>query len=355
MLKQAKRHIKQSLVPTQDNGFVPYLLRESAVWAMLGIGLAMFAFIQLARVTGYFGLTAEVYPAVVVSLTNKERLANNLTELSVNQTLQNAAQLKANDMVNKGYFAHTSPEGTTPWYWFNKAGYSFIYAGENLAINYTESETVQKAWLNSPTHRANIMNRNFTEMGVATATGIYNGVKTTFVVEMFGQPAIAKVASASATTPTQPSAGVTSPVVPVKPKATPTTTPTSVSSPVVAGQESSPVISILEETPDFVMVQNNDQTLQPSEVTLTPIENIPWIKRFILQSGTLAAILIQVIIIIAIITTAGMIAREYEKKHKKHMAYGALLVVIMFASLFVGKIGFFDTQGTTATAPIINK
>ena len=115
------------------------------------------------------------------------------------------------------------------------------------------------------------------------------------------------------------------------------------------------MLSILEETPDFVMVQNNDDSLQPSEVTLTPIENIPWIKRFILQSGTLAAILIQVIIIIAIITTAGMIAREYEKKHKKHMAYGALLVVIMFASLFVGKIGFFDTQGSTATAPIINK
>jgi hypothetical protein len=100
-----------------------------------------------------------------------------------------AAQDKANDEATKGYFAHTSPQGLTPWYWFQQVGYNFDYAGENLAVNFSDSEDVTTAWMNSPEHRANILNTDFTQIGIAAAQGVYEGEPTTFVVEEFGTPA----------------------------------------------------------------------------------------------------------------------------------------------------------------------
>lgn len=91
-------------------------------------------------------------------------------------------------MAEKSYFAHTSSDGVTPWHWFQEVDYPYLYAGENLAIHFTDSEDVIDAWMNSPTHRANILNTRFTEMGIATAQGSYQGRATIFVVQLFGTP-----------------------------------------------------------------------------------------------------------------------------------------------------------------------
>ena len=118
-------------------------------------------------------------------------------------------------MARYSYFAHSSPTGITPWYWFTKSGYRFIYAGENLAINFSDSGAVNQAWMNSPGHRSNILNINFTEIGIATAEGMYQGQPTTYVVQMFGKPiqtalppltpiASAKEQEAKVTLPTEP-------------------------------------------------------------------------------------------------------------------------------------------------------
>lgn len=121
--------------------------------------------------------------------TNTNRVADALSPLKPNALLELAAQEKANDMAANGYFAHTSPSGLTPWYWFQKVGYNFTYAGENLAVNFTDSEDVINAWMNSPSHRENILNGNFTEIGIATAQGTYNGKSAVFAVQLFGTPA----------------------------------------------------------------------------------------------------------------------------------------------------------------------
>jgi hypothetical protein len=71
-------------------------------------------------------------------------------------------------------------------------GYKFLYAGENLAVNFTESRDVDQAWMDSPTHRANLLNVNFREIGMAVMEGAYKGNDTIFVVQMFGTPALAK-------------------------------------------------------------------------------------------------------------------------------------------------------------------
>lgn len=129
-----------------------------------------------------------IYASVLVNLANEERAADNLSELSVNPLLEKAAQMKADDMATKSYFAHNSPNGETPWYWIKEAGYEYTYAGENLAVNFRDSKEVHTAWKNSRGHFLNIINPKYTEVGIATSTGIYKGREAVFVVQMFGSP-----------------------------------------------------------------------------------------------------------------------------------------------------------------------
>lgn len=129
---------------------------------------------------------AAVSASTLISLTNSSRAQAGLGTLSVNSQLVSAATSKANDMLEKDYFAHTSPDGKTPWDFISASGYGYVYAGENLAIGYNNSSELHTAWMNSPSHRENIMNPNFREVGIAVATGEYQGGQTSVVVQMFG-------------------------------------------------------------------------------------------------------------------------------------------------------------------------
>lgn len=131
---------------------------------------------------------AAIYTSVLINLTNRDRVLNNITELKINPLLEKAAQMKADDMAQKSYFAHNTPDGKAPWYWFTEAGYRYKYAGENLAVNFQNSEDVQTAWMNSRGHFLNIVNPKYTEIGIATSTGLYKGREAVFVVQMFGTP-----------------------------------------------------------------------------------------------------------------------------------------------------------------------
>lgn len=153
--------------------------------------LAVFAFfvgvfhVSLIQNTNFL---SAVISRTLVDLANADRSQSKIGTLRINPTLEQVAQMKANDMATKGYFAHTSPEGLNPWHWFKQAGYDFVYAGENLAVNFSDSAEVDKAWMNSPGHRDNILNTKYTEVGIATANGVYQGRPTTFVVQVFGRP-----------------------------------------------------------------------------------------------------------------------------------------------------------------------
>lgn len=149
--------------------------------------LAFVLSVPSLRETAIDSLSA-IYASVLVNLTNKDRVAANVSELKVNPLLEKAAQMKADDMASKGYFAHNTPDGKLPWYWFEQAGYRYQYAGENLAVNFSNSEEVETAWMNSRGHFLNIVNPKYTEIGIATSTGIYKGREAVFVVQMFGTP-----------------------------------------------------------------------------------------------------------------------------------------------------------------------
>jgi hypothetical protein len=141
---------------------------------------------------------AAVVVSLLVDYTNDNRRDYDVPELTVNDKLTVAAQMKANDMVENGYFAHYSPAGTSPWYWIQSAGYDYKHAGENLAVNFVSSHDVTDAWMNSPTHKKNMIDARYSEIGIATARGTYKGKDAIFVVQMFGTP----TASTTATTST---------------------------------------------------------------------------------------------------------------------------------------------------------
>lgn len=158
-----------------------------SVGALIAIEL-LFIALTLPSQGPQFDYLAAVYPKVLVAYVNDAREDAGMPALHTSEALTRAAQLKADDMAQKGYFAHESPGGEEPWDWISKTGYQYRAAGENLAVNFKDSKALHQAWMDSPGHRANIVRSNFTEIGIATSVGTYNGRRVTFVVQMFGTP-----------------------------------------------------------------------------------------------------------------------------------------------------------------------
>lgn len=157
------------------------------VLGLLIVGL--FEGINLALLSRWNNLS-DLIASRIVALANAERASLNLPGLKENDQLKAAAQQKAEDMAKRGYFSHQSPEGETPWTWLSENGYGYLAAGENLAINFDDSRLLNKAWMNSPAHRANIVRADFQEIGVGIARGRYEGGSAVFVVQFFGTPVL---------------------------------------------------------------------------------------------------------------------------------------------------------------------
>jgi uncharacterized protein YkwD len=175
-------------------------------------------FATIINIASLSSVYATISTTDLVGLTNASRSQNNLSSLSINSKLQLAAEAKAKDMFTNQYFSHNSPTGKTPWDFIDAADYNYIYAGENLSIGYTDNTELHNAWMNSPTHRENILSPNFREIGMATLTGDYEGANTTIVVQMFGSTNLTQATTAN----TPPSTGNTININKSESKVTPT-------------------------------------------------------------------------------------------------------------------------------------
>lgn len=125
------------------------------------------------------------YESQVAELVNKERAAQGLAPLKFNSDLSKVAKLKAQDLRDKNYFSHTSPTYGSPFDMMKSYGIRYTAAGENIAKGYMTPAAVMKGWMNSPGHRANIMNNNFTEIGVGYVT---DSSGAGYWVQMFIRP-----------------------------------------------------------------------------------------------------------------------------------------------------------------------
>ena len=141
--------------------------------------------------------TPETMSKNIITLTNTKRAENTMGPLAENSKLDEAAKQKLNDMLASNYWEHVAPSGLQAWDFMKKAGYTYQFAGENLAKGYHDSASTVNAWMDSQTHKDNLLNKNYTEIGVATGNGKLDGKPVTLVVQLFGKPQLGTVANLS--------------------------------------------------------------------------------------------------------------------------------------------------------------
>ncbi|TSC86583.1 MAG: hypothetical protein G01um10148_569 [Parcubacteria group bacterium Gr01-1014_8] len=186
--RKSRNKISHVILPLPENGHHPHLLRGPTVMTVLAVvsvlQIGFFAY-QFTFLSSSVNI-ASVLPGAIALLSNTARAEADSLPLEISPVLAGAAQKKAEDMAQKGYFAHKEPNGDMPWHWFTEAGYNYVYAGENLAVNFSDTKQLVDAWLASPAHRDNILKPQYTEIGIGMATGTYKGKEAIFVVQFFG-------------------------------------------------------------------------------------------------------------------------------------------------------------------------
>ncbi len=236
-------------------------------------------------------LPAAVLPGAVVSLTNTARAQEGVALLTRNTKLDQAAQMKAEDMAKKGYYAHVAPDGTTPMHWVEKVGYSYLMVGENLVVNRDSAREVVEAFMGSSGHRANILRSDFTEIGVGVAEGTYKNKPATFIVQIFAKPRVEAPKPSKVVVQATPVAKVAVPatiqaklakevekvIAPVVAVLQATSTPPVASSTLPVSEPVVPIFSIAPSVP--VEVETPVQEPAP----------LAWHKRFVSSLGTLWA------------------------------------------------------------------
>lgn len=195
--KQLRHHVKMTLIPHGANQYRPHLIRAHGLALMTVLVLALQLVYSLTTGGAVLGVQQSISASDLYHQTNAQREAGKLPDLQLSDQLSKAALLKAQDMFKQQYWAHTAPDGTTPWHWFGTVGYDYTYAGENLAKDFVSAGGVMTAWMASPDHRANILNEHYTQVGFAVVDGILDGQPTTIVVALYGQP-ISVLAATSA-------------------------------------------------------------------------------------------------------------------------------------------------------------
>ncbi|MDQ3089689.1 MAG: CAP domain-containing protein [bacterium] len=379
-MKKILKKLRHYFLPHESNDFKARIFHDASLSILFAIVLASFIGGMAHKIVlTNTNFLAAVYSGVLVDLTNDDRDEFALNKLSTSPLLEEAARLKAEDMAAKGYFAHYGPDGSAPWDWMRKAGYEFVHAGENLAIDFTDSDDVDKAWMKSPTHRANILNSKFSEIGIATARGEYKGRETIYVVQMFGTPLSKSFALPVSTTPvpfdqlaqalptTQspsvqgaateptPSETTVTPKQIVKPTPKPSPKPIILAKADISTTSTSST-KVATETESFISMENISSTsvvgiTDKAEITKDafPLSFIKEITTNPRQTLELVYAFIGLLIMIGLI---GVIGKGLELHHLKHATGGVLLMAVIFTLGYVYKASVFTQSVIVAVNSI---
>lgn len=201
LFKHVRRFVKLAVVPHKDNEYRPHIIRRYSLLAIMVLAFIAHGTQNLpdTNSASVLGVQANLTSQALLTATNSARTSSGVQALQYSEKLSAAAYYKARDMFEHQYWAHTGPDGSTPWKWLSKADYDYLYAGENLAKNFTTPEATATAWMGSPKHRENIVNQNYTEVGFAVMDRTLKGEPTTIIVALFAKPApLATVAGTSA-------------------------------------------------------------------------------------------------------------------------------------------------------------
>lgn len=326
---------KHLFIPHEHNDYKPHIFREFSVALIIVVSLFLLGFSAgssyLIRKTV---LGANVTADVLIDLTNETRLAYNELPLTRNEKLDDAAVLKAEDMATNGYFAHTSPTGVTPWHWFRQAGYDFLYAGENLAINFTDAEAVRDAWLASPTHRENLLDIKFKEIGMAAVSGVYKDGPTVYVVQMFGTPVKAQ------TKPAETVAKQETPKVAIgltqTEKASSSTssgnTSTNASTSTSTEWWAEPAFSSKE-----LVVATSSPAVEGANASRLKTYST-WYERALFGGTHYVDWILKLLLVLILASLITMLLIEVRRQHWKHIVYGLSLLLIISLSIILNQL-----------------
>ncbi len=150
--------------------YLPYL----PMLMIIGLGLVINSLWTSS--SQVLGASSDFSDSSMISSVNKYRERSNLQDLQLNSKLDAAAQSKAEHMASRNYWAHIAPDGKTPWIFIAGNGYNYTVAAENLAYGFDNSNAVVIGWMNSPEHKANLLNADFQDIGFGVVSAQnYNG------------------------------------------------------------------------------------------------------------------------------------------------------------------------------------
>lgn len=217
---------------------------------------------------GVLAYATNVSQAGLLQATNSQRSTAGAGALTLNSKLSQAAQAKANDMTTRDYWSHNTPDGEEPWVFIIDTGYSYLKAGENLAYGFATSNDTVTGWMNSPTHKANMLDVDYSEVGFgyANSSDFNSAGEETVVVAMYGKPQV--LAATPATAPATPAAAAPATPAPKEP-APASATPTPASTPAAAPEQSTTANS----TPASLQ-SNEDQTKQSQYIANTEADTV---------------------------------------------------------------------------------
>ena len=314
-----KRHLKKYFIPHKENNYHPHILhtKRAVLYGSLFVMLKVF----IIGFVAFLPVEVFVLPDVlaeeqkqIIKLTNDVRKNNGRSALSEADKLNASAQLKADDMSAKQYFAHAEDSKTLSS-WLHEVGYSYRAAGENLAVGFSSAEDIVNAWVNSPTHYANLVDKDYQDVGVGLSGGIFNGEPTVYIAQHFGKPTPVVAVPSS----------IKKPVAAVKEQ--PATKSGAFLKDVVAETPQAQVLAekVVEPKPEALpLVSKNSQTPVDKYIhartVLSPVTSIFAVSRVIFLGA----------MIFFIIALALKIFIQIRKQHYHIIAQTTFLIALLF-------------------------
>jgi hypothetical protein len=320
--------VRHWFLPHKANGHRAHLLRPAGLTIFAGFILVVQLVYNLS-VAGrplILAYASDINAGTLFSQTNTQREAAGLPPLQLNSKLTTGALNKANDMFAKDYWSHYAPDGTPPWAFFTAAGYQYSYAGENLAKDFDTSSGVMDGWMNSPDHRANILNTHYTQVGFAVVNGTLQGEQTTLVVAFYAAPL-------AATTPVRAKPVPTIPVA-VSPAAQ-TPAPVSQSQP----QAAAPQVNAKPQTPEFSNTQlGASNTAAPAEKSYTLFKPLS-VTDTLNWGQQLTVALLGLLLLLYLIHHYYSVRRKLGKPHHSYSLVQAAMLLIAIGFIAIGSFG----------------
>lgn len=271
---------------------------------------------------GVLSYATEMSIDQLLEATNKQRVANGVAPLTLNTKLSTAAQNKVEDMVTRNYWAHNTPDGQEPWVFFDAVGYKYFKAGENLAYGFSSSDATVVGWMNSPSHRENLLDSSFTEVGFGFRNGenYNNSGPETVVAAEYGRP---QVLSSSSTAPTPTSPVQQTPKPATTPEPTPTTT------------QPTPSASQPKDSKQIVVNTDTKDTSKAASIPVSRVASIGAGKTWLVFLTGLATGLAAAILLIKHAFALRHVISNTERFFLKHPVLDAFLVAIILIGTFM--------------------